>query len=218
MPPRPRSSRTSKRPSESPGAREPGLAASNSRASSSKRGSRRASPAWSAPLLSSASLSSWSTRARRSSSDPHSLSRMRARSAADRSRRESRSLSSRAQSSRSSIGPGLSRGLELGAEPGPRAHPSALGGAQGEPEGFRGLLFPEAAEEATLEDAGELGIALAQALQRPVDVEEPLRGRAFRGQPGLVELEGGLARAALDAQPRAGPVHENLPHHAGRHR
>lgn len=95
---------------------------------------------------------------------------------------------------------------------------NTAGGAEGKSECAGGLRLFEAPEEAEFEDAGELEIPLAQALERAVDVEQPLWGRGLRGQPSLVQLLGRLARAALPAQSGASAVHEYLAHDAGRHR
>ena len=203
-PPLPRSPRTTKRPEGGAGGRGSGPSASISRASSSKTRPRRASPGWSAAA-------------------PGPRRASAARRAAPGARRPSARFVEKA---RALGGGAVEGGVQQLVEPRPVVslkHASGLSrvGSSSARSQARARIHPRCAVRSESPRAravsassrppkkrhskmrGELEVALAQALERAVDVEEPLRRRAVRGQPVLVELLGGLARAALVAQPRA---------------
>ena len=74
--------------------------------------------------------------------------------------------------------------MKLRTDPGSRPHPLALGGAERNAQGFRGLSFTEAGEEPALEIARETLVALAQPVEGAVEIEKPLR-LFFDGDAGV---------------------------------
>ena len=147
----------------------------------------------------SASAISFSSCARSVGFSPQTSAIQRPRSAAGRSRAASRRESRRGKSSGSINALGLPSFLQLGTQPGPGPHPTPLRRAQREPQRFRRLFLAQAPEVAAFEDAGQLPVALAQAAERTVQVEQTF-GVGVASQAALVELEGEGAPTALVSQ------------------
>src|SRR4029079_7977696 len=150
----------------------------------------------------SAMSSSVPTRERSAASAPQASSRKRARSSAGRERAASSSASRRDQPAASFMG-GSAQAGELGPQQGAGARPVPLHGAQRDAQRLARLLLGEAAEVTALEHLGQAGIALAQAQERAVEVED-LLGVRVHGHAALVERERGQAAAALGPEPGPG--------------
>src|SRR6185503_12652023 len=79
------------------------------------------------------------------------------------------------------------RAFQIGAQPRARAHPSSLYRAQRGAQRLRRLLLAEPAEVAALEDARQALVALAESVERAVEVDQ-LLGVGLVPQAGLVQL------------------------------